>query len=87
MRGTDGSKVHGPARRHILRRAILIGILISSFGAVALATDVINQDNKIYKLKVQSEGKDVYKRQGLSSLGLASPLRTALAISKNRGAS
>ena len=40
-----------------MRRAILIGILISSFGAVALATDVINQDNKIYKLKVQSEGK------------------------------
>ena len=40
-----------------MRKAILIGILISSFEAVALATDVVNQDNKVYKLKVQSEGK------------------------------
>ena len=40
-----------------MRKAILVGILTLSFGAVALATDVVNQDNKPYKLKVQSEGK------------------------------
>jgi hypothetical protein len=40
-----------------LRKTILIGTLISSFGALALATDVVNRDNKVYKLKVQSEGK------------------------------
>jgi hypothetical protein len=40
-----------------VRKAILIGILISSSGALALATDVVNQDDKVYKLKVQSEGK------------------------------
>jgi len=40
-----------------MRKAILFGVLISSFGALALATDVVNQDHKVYKLKVQSEGK------------------------------
>jgi hypothetical protein len=40
-----------------VRKAILTGILILSFGAVALATDVVNRDKKVYKLKVQSEAK------------------------------
>jgi hypothetical protein len=40
-----------------VRQAILTAILISSFGAIAMATDVINKDNKVYKLTVQSEGK------------------------------
>ena len=41
-----------------MRRAILIGILTFVVQeAAVLATDVVNQDNKVYKLKVQSEGK------------------------------
>ena len=40
-----------------MRKTMLISFLALSCGAVALATDVVNQDNKAYKLKVQSEGK------------------------------
>lgn len=40
-----------------MRKAILIGILTTLFGAAAMATDVVNRDSKPYKLKVQSEGK------------------------------
>jgi len=40
-----------------MRRTMLIAAMVLSLGAVARATDVVNQDNKAYKLKVQSEGK------------------------------
>ena len=40
-----------------MRKSMLVGILLLSFGAVGMATDVVNQDAKTYKLKVQSEGK------------------------------
>ena len=33
-----------------------LGMLVALAGT-AMATDVVNQDNKLYKLKVQSEGK------------------------------
>ena len=52
-----------------MRKAILIGVLISSFGTVALATDVVNQDNKPYKLKVQSEGKLSISNYNLKAKG------------------
>ena len=40
-----------------MRKTMLISFLALSCGPVALATDVVNQDSKAYKLKVQSEGK------------------------------
>jgi hypothetical protein len=36
---------------------MLVGGMILSLAGTARATDVVNQDNKLYKLKVQSEGK------------------------------
>ena len=40
-----------------MNKTILLAALILSPTQIARATDVINQDNKPYKLKVQSEGK------------------------------
>ena len=40
-----------------MRMTMLISAMFLTVGAVAHATDVVNQDNKAYKLKVQSEGK------------------------------
>jgi hypothetical protein len=40
-----------------MNKTILVAALIMSPAQLARATDVINQDNQSYKLKVQSEGK------------------------------
>ena len=41
-----------------MRKSMLFAGMIFCLGAVsALATDVINQDSKAYKVKVQGEGK------------------------------
>jgi hypothetical protein len=40
-----------------MKKAILTIATMLMLGATAQATDVVNQDNKAYKLKVQSEGK------------------------------
>lgn len=41
-----------------MRKSILLAGIIFCLGAIsALATDVINQDSKAYKVKVQGEGK------------------------------
>ena len=40
-----------------MKKTMLIATMILSLGAAAQATDVVNQDNKLYKLKVQSEDK------------------------------
>jgi hypothetical protein len=40
-----------------MNKTILLAALIMWSAQTAKATDIINQDNKPYKLKVQSEGK------------------------------
>jgi hypothetical protein len=40
-----------------MRKILFVTTLMLALGSAALATDVVNQDAKAYKLKVQSEGK------------------------------
>jgi hypothetical protein len=40
-----------------MKKTMLMTAMILSLMQIAQATDVVNQDNKVYKLKVQSEGK------------------------------
>jgi hypothetical protein len=40
-----------------MKKMMLAAAMILLLGKTAHATDVVNQDNKPYKLKVQSEGK------------------------------
>lgn len=40
-----------------MKTMLLAGALVLLLGKTMQATDVVNQDNKTYKLRVQSEGK------------------------------
>jgi hypothetical protein len=40
-----------------MQKTLLLAAMILSLGTAARATDVVNLDDKAYKLKVQSEGK------------------------------
>jgi hypothetical protein len=40
-----------------MKKTVLITAMILLLGGAVQATDVVNQDSKPYKLKVQSEGK------------------------------
>jgi hypothetical protein len=40
-----------------MKETILVAAMILSLGKIAQATDVVNQDKRPYKIKVQSEGK------------------------------
>ena len=53
-----------------MRKSMLLSAMILGLGAVsALATDVINQDSKPYKIKVQGEGKLSISNHNVSAGG------------------